>query len=96
MLRDATTSGKSACVRFRSHRVLREGGVLLAVAINRYAGVIYGLTHGLVFERDYVDMTLRELSTGIRNNPPAQMKTFREAYSTPTGSVNSSAPGLES
>jgi len=25
-------------------------------------------------------MTLRELSTGIRNNPPAQMKTFREAY----------------
>ena len=54
--------------------------MLLSVAINRYAGVIYGLTQGLVFERDYLDMTLRELSTGVRNNPPAQMKTFREAY----------------
>ena len=63
-----------------AHRVLRQGGVLLSVAINRYAGVIYGLTQGLVFERDYFDMTVRELSTGVRNDPPAQMKTFREAY----------------
>ena len=52
----------------------------LAVAINRYAGVIYGLTQGLVFEPPYYDMTVRELSTGVRNNPPAEMKTFREAY----------------
>lgn len=35
-----------------SHRVLRQGGVLLSVALNRYAGVIYGLTQGLVFEPD--------------------------------------------
>ncbi len=48
------------------------------MAINRYAGVIYGLTQGLVFERDYLDMTVRELSTGVRSNPPEQMKTFRE------------------
>jgi ubiquinone/menaquinone biosynthesis C-methylase UbiE len=63
-----------------SHRVLRRGGVLLAVAINRYAGVIYGLTQGLVFERNYFDMTVRELSTGIRSNPPAHIRTFAEAY----------------
>ena len=65
---------------YESHRVLRKGGVLLSVAINRYAGVIYGLTQGLVFEQEYFDMTVRELSTGVRNNPPAHMKTFREAY----------------
>ena len=47
---------------------------------DRALSSIYGLTHGLVFERDYFDMTLREWSSGIRNNPPAQMKTFREAY----------------
>jgi hypothetical protein len=53
---------------------------LLSVAINRYAGAIYGLNQGLVFERDYVEMTVRELSTGVRTNPPVHMKTFREAY----------------
>ena len=63
-----------------SHRVLRQGGVLLSIAINRYAGVIYGLTQGLIFEPDYLEMTVRELSTGVRNNPPAHMRTFREAY----------------
>lgn len=63
-----------------AHRVLRRGGLLLAVAINRYAGLIYGLTRGLVFEPDYFDMTIRELSTGVRRSPPAGMKTFREAY----------------
>ena len=62
------------------HRVLREDGLLLAVAINRYAGVIYGLTQGLVFEPPYLQMTARELSAGVRTNPPAEMKTFREAY----------------
>ena len=60
-----------------SHRVLREGGVMLSVAINRYAGVIYGLTQGLVFERDYFDMTVRELSTGVRNDPPSLSKDRR-------------------
>ena len=35
------------------------------MAINRYAGAIYGLTQGLVFDWDYLDMTLRELSTGL-------------------------------
>jgi len=62
------------------HRVLRRGGVLLSVAINRYAGLIYGLTQGLVFDQNYFDMTVGELSTGVRTNPPARMKTFREAY----------------
>ena len=40
------------------------------------AAAIYGLTQGLVFERDYFDMTVRELLTGIRSNPTAVMKTF--------------------
>ena len=62
------------------HRVLRDRAMLLAVAINRYAGVIYGLTHGLIFEPQYFDMTIRELSTGVRTHPPVEMKTFREAY----------------
>ena len=42
---------------------------LAPAEINRYAGVIYGLTKGLVFERDYFDMTIRELSTAVRSEP---------------------------
>ncbi|MCZ2156748.1 MAG: hypothetical protein LC114_23065, partial [Bryobacterales bacterium] len=61
-------------------RVLRDDGVRLVGGNNRYAGVIYGLTQGLVFEPSYFDMTIRELSTGVRANPPTGMKTFREAY----------------
>lgn len=63
-----------------SRRVLRDGGLLLAVAINRYAGLIYGLTKDWVFDPAYLDMTTREVSTGIRTNPPAGLPTFREAF----------------
>ena len=49
-------------------------------AVSRYAGAIYGVTQGLVFERDYFEMTIREVSTGRRQDPPAGLKTFREAF----------------
>ncbi|MEZ4416329.1 MAG: class I SAM-dependent methyltransferase [Gemmatimonadota bacterium] len=62
------------------HRVLRGGGLLLAIAINRYAGAVYGLTRGLVFDPEYFEMTVRELSTGVRRDPPPDVKTLPEAY----------------
>lgn len=54
-----------------SHRVLRQGGVLLSVAIDRYAGVIYGLTQGLVFERDYAE-THRRGNQAYRRAGPCE------------------------
>ncbi len=61
-------------------RVLRPGGILMAVAITRYAGVIYALTEGLVFQPAYLKMIHHELSTGVRTNPPPGCDTFPEAY----------------
>lgn len=61
-------------------RALRPGGVLLAFAITRYAGAVFGLTRGFVFDSEYMEMTRREIASGIRQNPPVWLKTFPEAY----------------
>ena len=50
-----------------AERVMRPGGVLLAFAITRYAGVIFGLTRG-------------EVATGLRKDAPTWLKTFRSAH----------------
>lgn len=63
-----------------ARRVLRPGGVLLAFAITRYAGVIYGLTKGFVFDAHYLRMTLDEIATGVRRNAPGWLGTFTSAF----------------
>jgi ubiquinone/menaquinone biosynthesis C-methylase UbiE len=61
-------------------RVLRPGGVLCAFAITRYAGLIYGLTKGHVFDPAYHTMIRHEVQTGRRENPPSWAMTFPHAY----------------
>ncbi|MBN2003601.1 MAG: methyltransferase domain-containing protein [Anaerolineae bacterium] len=61
-------------------RILRPGGVLLAFAITRYAGLIYGLTKGLVFDPAYHAMIANEVRTGRRENPPPHTFTFPNAF----------------
>ncbi|NLS78347.1 MAG: class I SAM-dependent methyltransferase [Chloroflexi bacterium] len=61
-------------------RVLRPGGVLLAFAITRYAGLLYGLTKGHVFDPAYYAMIHNEVRTGVRRDPPAWATTFPSAY----------------
>lgn len=63
-----------------ARRVLRPGGVLLAFAITRYAGLIYGLTQGHVFDPAYHAMIRNEVQTGRRENPPPWAFTFPQAY----------------
>ena len=63
-----------------ARRVLRPGGVLCAFAITRYAGLIYGLLHGHVFDPDYLEMKCREVETGRRENSPPWAFTFPNAY----------------
>lgn len=61
-------------------RVLKPGGVLLAFAITRYAGLIYGLLKGYVFDPAYRQMTETEVRTGHRQDPPDWLITFPNAY----------------
>ena len=61
-------------------RVLRPGGILLAFAITRYAGVIYGLTRGHVFDDEYWAMTEAEVTSGLRTDAPGWLNTFPSAF----------------
>jgi ubiquinone/menaquinone biosynthesis C-methylase UbiE len=63
-----------------ARRVLRPGGVLLGFAITRYAGVVYGLTKGHVFDDEYMRMTVEEVGTGQRRDAPDWLGTFIRAY----------------
>lgn len=61
-------------------RVLRPGGLLLAFAITRYAGAIYGITEGLIYQTDYMKMIRTEVETGHRTNPQHGTDTFPNAF----------------
>jgi ubiquinone/menaquinone biosynthesis C-methylase UbiE len=61
-------------------RVLRPGGTLLAFAINRYAGAIYGITKGLIYDDDYMRMIRTEVGTGHRTSPPNGVNTLPSAF----------------
>lgn len=63
-----------------AYRVLRPGGTLLAFAITRYAGVIYGITQGLIYDADYREMVRTEVETGQRADPPAGASALSSAY----------------
>ena len=61
-------------------RILKPGGRLLGFAITRYAGLIYGLTQGLVFDAEYLSMIREEIKTGLRKDTPSWANTFISAY----------------
>lgn len=63
-----------------ARRVLRPGGLLLAFAITRYAGLIYGLRRGYVFDPAYHRMIRIEVQTGQRVDPPDWLFTFPNAF----------------
>ncbi len=68
------------CAIAEARRVLRPGGCLLAFAITRYAGLIYGLLHGYVFDPAYRRMISNEVRTGRREDPPDWAFTFPNAF----------------
>ncbi|MGR3301607.1 MAG: class I SAM-dependent methyltransferase [Candidatus Scalindua sp.] len=60
--------------------VLLPGGVLLAFAINRYAGIVYGISKGYIYDTEYMKMTNVEVETGLRNDAPRWLNTFSSAF----------------
>jgi ubiquinone/menaquinone biosynthesis C-methylase UbiE len=61
-------------------RVLKPMGTLLAFAITRYAGAIYGILKGYIYDQNYFRMTAREVNTGLRTEAPSWLNTFSSAY----------------
>ena len=68
------------CALAEARRVLRPGGTLLAFAITRYAGLIYFLSQGLVFDPAYLSMIRTEVATGRRVDPPPGTFVLPNAY----------------
>jgi ubiquinone/menaquinone biosynthesis C-methylase UbiE len=50
-------------------RILKSTGVLLAVAISRYAGAIAGLITERVWDPTFIEICRREITTGVRRVP---------------------------
>jgi len=75
-----TDRAERLAVLSEARRILRPGGLLLAFAITRYAGLLYGLTKGLVFDPAYHTMIANEVRTGRRENPPPGTFTLPNAF----------------
>jgi ubiquinone/menaquinone biosynthesis C-methylase UbiE len=63
-----------------SARILRPGGVLLAVGITSHASTLVGLVNWWIHDADYFEMCRRELAEGLHVQPPNWPSLFTTAY----------------
>lgn len=63
-----------------AHRVLRKGGVLLAVAISRFASALDGIGRGLIRDSDFVRIVDTDLKTGQHRNETRNLDYFTTAF----------------
>jgi hypothetical protein len=58
--------------------VLRAGGVLLAVAISRFASALDGIGRGLIRDPDFVRIVELDLKTGQHRNETGSLDYFHD------------------
>ncbi len=63
-----------------AHRVLRAGGVLLAVAISRFASALDGIGRGLIRDPRFVSIVDEDLKTGQHRNDTENLEYFTTAF----------------
>lgn len=61
-------------------RVLRPGGVLMAVAICRFASTLEGLVHGRLEDSTFAEIARQERETGRHDNPTGELDYFTQSY----------------
>lgn len=61
-------------------RVLKEGGLLLAVCITRWASLLDGLAHDYLADPRFVAIVEEDLKTGEHRNPTEEPRYFTTAY----------------
>jgi SAM-dependent methyltransferase len=63
-----------------ARRVLRAGGVLLAVAISRFASALDGIGRGFIRDPDFVRIMEQDLKTGQHRNETGNLDYFTTAF----------------
>lgn len=63
-----------------AHRVLRNGGVLLAVAISRFASALDGIGRGFIRDPRFVSIVEQDLQTGQHRNETGNLEYFTTAF----------------
>lgn len=59
---------------------MRAGGVLLAVAISRFASAIDGMARGLIRDPDFVRIMQQDLNSGQHRNETGKLDYFTTAF----------------
>jgi hypothetical protein len=63
-----------------ARRVLRDGGLVFAAAISRFASLFDGLSRGFLFEPGFRAIVDRDLTDGQHRNPTERPGWFTTAY----------------
>jgi SAM-dependent methyltransferase len=75
-----TDSGERLKAICEARRVLRAGGVLLAVAISRFASALDGIARGFIRDPDFVRIVEQDLKTGQHRNEAGNLDYFTTAF----------------
>lgn len=63
-----------------ARRVLRAGGVLMAVAISRFASALDGMARGFIGDPEFVRIVKQDLATGQHRNQTGNPNYFTTAF----------------
>jgi len=63
-----------------AHRVLRPGGVLLAVGISRFASTMDGIRRGLLKDSQFAEIARGDLRDGQHRNPTGNPEYFMDTF----------------
>jgi len=63
-----------------ARRVAKSGGIVLGFSINYTASTLAGLMQGLIHRKNFFEMCVEELTTGIHNPPDGFPWLLAEAY----------------
>jgi ubiquinone/menaquinone biosynthesis C-methylase UbiE len=63
-----------------AHRILRDGGIVFAAGISRFASTLDGLFRGLLDDPEFVSIAQRDLADGQHRNPNNHPDYFTTAF----------------
>jgi SAM-dependent methyltransferase len=63
-----------------AHRILRPGGILLAVGISRFTSALDGMRQGFLDDPAFVEIVERDLTDGQHRNPMNHPDYFTSAF----------------